>query len=162
MHPGFTSQTRSNINITVDQMATLDFSLSVGEVTQSVEVSGAAETINTTNGAIGQVISANANCRTAAERQESSDPGDAGSRREPMASKPAYSRARPSRRFPSEGGASVSGGRQGSTYYMLDGGNNMDNYGNLAMAFPNPDATQEFQVITNNFDAQYGFRPEPW
>src|SRR5581483_7017864 len=61
--------------------------------------------------------------------------------------------------FPAETGASVNGGRQGSTYYMLDGGNNMDNYANLANAFPNADATQEFQVITNNFDAQYGFSP---
>ena len=61
--------------------------------------------------------------------------------------------------FPSETGSSSNGGRQGSTYYMLDGGSNMDNYGNLALAFPNPDATQEFQVVSNNFDAQYGFSP---
>jgi hypothetical protein len=61
--------------------------------------------------------------------------------------------------FPTESGASVNGGRQGSTYYMLDGATNMDNYTNIAMPFPNPDATQEFQVVSNNFDAQYGFSP---
>ena len=32
----------------------------------------------------------------------------------------------------------------------------MNNYFNTADPFPNPDATQEFRVITNNFDAQYG------
>ena len=42
---------------------------------------------------------------------------------------------------------------------MLDGGTNMDNYHNNAIPFPNPDATGEFRVLTNNFDAQYGFSP---
>jgi hypothetical protein len=61
--------------------------------------------------------------------------------------------------FPTEAGASASGGRQGSTYYLLDGVPNMDNYLGLDAPFPNADATQEFRVITNNFDARYGFAP---
>jgi len=61
--------------------------------------------------------------------------------------------------MPDESGASAGGGRQGSTYYMLDGAPNMDTYMALAAPFPNPDATQEFRVITNNFDAHYGFAP---
>src|SRR4051812_1184007 len=40
-HPGFGTQTRSNILMAVEQSATIDFSLSVGEVNQSVEVSAA-------------------------------------------------------------------------------------------------------------------------
>ena len=43
--------------------------------------------------------------------------------------------------------------------YLLDGSYNMDNYHLLASPFPNPDATQEFTVITNNFDSRYGFSP---
>ena len=35
----------------------------------------------------------------------------------------------------------------------------MDTYMGLAAPFPNADATQEFRVITENFDAQYGFSP---
>jgi hypothetical protein len=35
----------------------------------------------------------------------------------------------------------------------------MDPYLLLAAPFPNADATQEFSVIGNNFDAQYGFSP---
>ncbi len=61
--------------------------------------------------------------------------------------------------FPTETGASANGGRQGSTYYMLDGVSNMDNYNLLTAPFPNADATEEFKVITNNFSAQYGFSP---
>jgi len=61
--------------------------------------------------------------------------------------------------FPNESGASAGGGRQGSAYYLLDGSPNMDTYLSLAAPFPNPDATQEFRVISNNFDARYGFAP---
>jgi hypothetical protein len=156
--PGFTTQTRSNLNITVDQLATVDFSLAVGEVSQSVEVSGTAETINTTNGAIGQVITQTPIVELPLNGRNPATlvmlaPGATDGLKSGVFTRQTFTT------FPTEGGASVSGGRQGSTYYMLDGGNNMDNYGNLAMAFPNPDATQEFQVITNNFDAQYGFSP---
>jgi hypothetical protein len=156
--PGFATQTRSNLTITVDQQATVDFSLTVGEVSQSVEVSGAAEAINTTNGAIGAVISQTPIVELPLNGRNPAAlvilaPGATDGLKSGVFTRQTFTT------FPSEGGASVSGGRQGSTYYMLDGGNNMDNYGNLAMAFPNPDATQEFQVITNNFDAQYGFSP---
>jgi hypothetical protein len=61
--------------------------------------------------------------------------------------------------FPTETGASANGGRQGSTEYLLDGVPNMDNYLGLTAPFPNADATQEFRVITNNFNALYGFAP---
>ena len=61
--------------------------------------------------------------------------------------------------FPTETGASASGGRQGSTFYMLDGVTNMDNYNLLTSTFPNADATQEFKVITSNYGAQFGFAP---
>jgi hypothetical protein len=35
----------------------------------------------------------------------------------------------------------------------------MDTNALLAAPFPNADATQEFRVISNNFDARYGFAP---
>jgi Carboxypeptidase regulatory-like domain len=61
--------------------------------------------------------------------------------------------------FPTETGASAGGGRQGSVEYLLDGVPNMDNYMGLTAPFPNADATQEFRVITNNFNTLYGFAP---
>ena len=59
--------------------------------------------------------------------------------------------------FPGENAASSNGGRQGSTYYMLDGVSNMDNYMGSNSPTPNPDAIQEFRLISNNFSALYGF-----
>ena len=39
---------------------------------------------------------------------------------------------------------------------MLDGGNNTDFLGNNIVVNPNPDAVEEFKILTNNYDAQYG------
>ncbi len=39
---------------------------------------------------------------------------------------------------------------------MLDGGNNVDEYTNVNLPFPMPDAMQEFSIETNNYNAQYG------
>ena len=55
-HPGFTTAIHSDITLTVDQLATVDFSLRVGDVNQSVEVAASAEALNTTNGELGQVL----------------------------------------------------------------------------------------------------------
>ncbi len=60
---------------------------------------------------------------------------------------------------PTESATSTNGGRMGSTYYLLDGAYNEDNYDLAAAPFPNPDATQEMSVIGNNFDPRYGFTP---
>jgi hypothetical protein len=59
--------------------------------------------------------------------------------------------------FPNESVTSSNGGRIGSTFYMLDGVSNMDNYLASNSPTPNSDATQEFRLISNNFSAVYGF-----
>ncbi len=51
---------------------------------------------------------------------------------------------------------STNGSRQNQINFQLDGGNNIDNYTNVNMPFPFPDALQEFSVQTNNYTSQYG------
>ncbi|MBK5292681.1 MAG: TonB-dependent receptor, partial [Acidobacteriia bacterium] len=51
---------------------------------------------------------------------------------------------------------SVNGGRGTATNYMLDGGDNNDPQQNVGAVLPNPDALEEFSVLTNNFSAEYG------
>jgi hypothetical protein len=157
-HPGFTTEVHSNVTLTVGQLATVDFSLKVGETNQSIEVGASAEQLNTTNGELGQVLNEKSIVELPLNGRNPATlvfltPGAVDGLKGQVFTRQTYTT------FPSESGASANGGRQGSTYYMLDGGSNMDNYGNLALAFPNPDATQEFQVVSNNFDAQYGFSP---
>src|SRR5437016_3621148 len=53
-HEGFKTETRTGIVLTADDKATVDFSLTLGESTQTVEVSAGAELMNTTTGSLGQ------------------------------------------------------------------------------------------------------------
>jgi hypothetical protein len=47
-------------------------------------------------------------------------------------------------------------GGTGSVAYYLDGGSNMTGLRNTGNATPNPDAIQEFRVITNGYGAEFG------
>ena len=58
--------------------------------------------------------------------------------------------------FPMVVAISANGTFVGQTNYMLDGGNNVDEYTNVNEPFPMPDALQEFSVETSNYNAQYG------
>jgi hypothetical protein len=58
-----------------------------------------------------------------------------------------------------DGGVSVNGQRDRNNNFLLDGADNNDTsvpggLGGISSA--NPDSTQEFRVITNNFDAEFG------
>src|SRR5215469_9145673 len=157
-HDGFETFSQSNIVLTADEVARVDATLRVGQVTQSVEVSANAQRLQTSTASLGQLVSRQAVVDFPLNGRNPASlvllpPGvidvlitGAGVNQGYVAN-------------PNDTGASASGGRQGSTYYMLDGANSMDAENLLASPFPNPDATQEFQVITNNFQAQYGFAP---
>src|ERR1700722_11595254 len=57
------------------------------------------------------------------------------------------------------GGFSVNGGRDRNNNFMLDGADNNDTSvpgGQGGVLNANPDSTQEFRVITDNFNAEYG------
>lgn len=54
------------------------------------------------------------------------------------------------------GVVSVNGGRGRSNNFSVNGGEANDLYVNLPAVQPSPDAIEEFRVLTNNFDAEYG------
>lgn len=58
--------------------------------------------------------------------------------------------------FPVAVTITANGTRVGETDYMLDGGNNIDEWTNVNAPFPFPDALQEFSVQTSNYSAEYG------
>jgi len=52
---------------------------------------------------------------------------------------------------------SMNGGRTEYNNWELDGGDNMDNGSNATLnVYPNPEAIAEFKVLTSNYGAQYG------
>jgi hypothetical protein len=58
--------------------------------------------------------------------------------------------------FPSAVTISTNGSRQNAVNFLLDGGNNVDQFTNVNMPFPFPDALQEFSVQTSNYSARFG------
>jgi hypothetical protein len=155
---GFKTEVQDNLILTVAQSATLNLSLTVGTQQQTVTVTSGAEVINTTSAAISTVVDQHAIEQLPLNGR---NPGSL------VLLAPGVSNVLNSSAgllqgtnvFNTETGASAGGGQQGSTYYLLDGVPNFDTYLLLALPFPNADATQEFRVITNNFEAQYGFSP---
>ncbi len=155
---GFKKEVRTGIVLTVGQTATLNIGLQLGDAKEVVNVSASAELINATSAEISQVVG---------ERAVKELPLNGRDPASLVLLSPGISNVlntgagvqQGETTFPSETGASAGGGRQGSTYYLLDGVPNLDTYLLLAAPFPNADATQEFRVISNNFDAHYGFAP---
>jgi hypothetical protein len=54
------------------------------------------------------------------------------------------------------GAVSVNGGRGRSNNFSVNGGDANDLFVNLPTVQPTPDSIQEFRVLTNTFDAEYG------
>ena len=128
-----------------------------GRVFINVEVQASATQIDTTSGAISQVIDQKTitelplNGRNPAALVALA-PGAVDASQTGGTALPGVGSG-----SPNETAAVVNGSRIGGVLYQLDGITHMNNYFQTASPFPNPDATQEFRVITNNFDAQYGY-----
>jgi Carboxypeptidase regulatory-like domain len=156
--PNFNTAASDSIVLTVGQTLVFNVQLKPGSAAQSVTVNGGDELINTSTAEIGQVMNEAAIKDLPLNGRDPSSlvflaPGVTNELESHAATLPTTNS------FPTESAASAGGGRQGGTWYLLDGVSNMDTFAMLAAPFPNADATQEFRVISNNFDARYGFAP---
>jgi hypothetical protein len=150
--PGFRKAEVSNVLVEVNQRGRVDLAMQVGEVREVVAVQGNVTTVDTFSSTVKEVVDSGRvrelplNGRQTLQLQ-SLLPGAvnvaSGSAASQIAINTALSFA-------------VNGTRANSSSYTLDGGLNMDAYNNLAAAFPNPDALQEFSMQTNSYSAVYG------
>ena len=155
---GFQKFQQSGIVLTVSQQASIDIALQVGSETETVNVEAGAALINTTNAEVSNTVGEHAIRELPLNGRDPSSlvllsPGTIN------VLNTGAGTLQGETTFPNESGASAGGGRQGSTLYLLDGVPNMDTYMALSAPSPNADATGEFRVISNNFDAHYGFSP---
>jgi hypothetical protein len=155
---GFETLVSGEVTLTVGEKSTFNFKLKVGESRQTITVNSAGELINTTSAEISSVVNENTVRELPLNGRDPStlvflSPGVTNVMNTSVGERQAGTS------IPTQTGASAGGGRQGSTYYLLDGVSNIDTYELLAAPFPNADATQEFRVISNNYDAHYGFAP---
>ena len=157
---GFSTQQKENLTLVAEQNAGVNFTLQPGQVSEKVTVEATAALLQTESAELSQTIDEHSINELPLNGRNPADlvflaPGTVNVLSVGFPS--GY--AQPTVTFPTESGASINGMREGGTFYLLDGAYNMDNYDLLAAPFPNPDATQEFTVISNNFDARYGFAP---
>jgi hypothetical protein len=54
--PGFAKENRSDVQLLVNESVTLDFKLSVARASQTIEVTGVAPELNTTNATLADVV----------------------------------------------------------------------------------------------------------
>src|SRR5262245_4802606 len=152
---GFKSQARSGITLTVGREAVVDFTLGVGEVSQTVEVTEEAPLIELTNANLGGLV----DDRTIREMPLNSRSWDTLAYTVPGVVK--YGTAGGG--FNSGSGEnkfSVSGARSYSNSFLLDGTDVNDSSnstpGGAAGTNLGVDAIKEFKIVATTFSAEYG------
>jgi hypothetical protein len=158
--PGFRTGT-STITITVGSQQTLNLAMTVGEVAQTVEVTGAAPIIETTNATLAgniqseQIVELPLNGRDWASL---------------ATLEPGVVQVRPHEQVTQPGGnlrglgnqMTIDGNRPTQNVYRLNGVivNDYSNAGpgNVLGASIGVDAIQEFSVLTANYSAEYGLQ----
>lgn len=148
---GFKPVREAGLELIVGQVARLDYTLQVGALTESVEVSARAVLLDSETSSLGQVIGG----RQVTEL--------------PLLGRNAYSLAGlvPGVRTSvgmndlpvdqiSTVSASINGGRATQNEFLLDGAPNTAAAQNQPVIFQNVDSVQEFKVETNTFSAEYG------
>jgi hypothetical protein len=150
---GFQTSTRSHVVVQVQQQVVANFSLQPGQVTQTVEVTGAPPPLQTQNASVGQVIGS----------REVNDLPLNGRNFTFLAQLSAgVNVGQPDGRgLDASGTFSANGTRPAQNNYLLDG---MDNNADLVdflngtsyVVLPPVDAIQEFKVQTSDYSAEFG------
>ena len=144
-HPGFRTVISQEQKLLINQALRLDFKMEVGAESQTVEVGAEAAPVETVNPTLGQSITGRALTNMPLNGRDMLDlallqPGVTESNDD-------------------NGGAgkySIAGGRTDSVTFLLDGGNNNDLLDNSNLLDPNPDAIEEFRLLTSDYTAEYG------
>jgi len=158
--PGFSTEVRSGITLTVGARQVLNLTLAVGQVTETVQVTGEAPVVELASSTIGDVLSSTTVVELPLNGRSWTDLATLQPGVNAMTTQMSYTSAvdRGLRGFGAE--MTISGARPQQNNYRLDG-ISMNDYanggpgsvlgGNLGV-----DAIQEFSVLTTNYSAEYG------
>jgi hypothetical protein len=148
---GFKKYVRSGIVLEVNRNARIDPALEAGAVTETVSITSDAPLVETSNATLGQTTTnaeivnlplVNRDVYTLLELTAGVD----STLNNNIFGAPAQ--------VTTVNGSPNNGG--GTVNYYLDGGSNTNGLRNTGNSLPNPDAVQEFRVITNSYSAEYG------
>ena len=156
---GFGPVVFRGFELQVSQQARLDFTMEVGAVTQTIEVSGAAPPLQTENASVGQVINSTAvsslplNGRNFVQLAILA-PGVSGLDYAQTAT--INSGTRPDELRPGGTALQANGASNYSNQVLLDGIDDTEMVSHTFVVRPPVEGVQEFKVLTNNAGAEYG------
>ena len=149
---GFKTSVGKGITVELNQVVTFNSTLQIGETKEVVEVSSEAPLVDTTSTQLGAVMD---------NRQVANLPLNSRDTYQLLQLQPGVMSTVGSSNdivfgSDSPGAVSVNGGRGRSNNFSVNGGDANDLFANLPTVQPSPDSIQEFRVLTNTFDAEYG------
>src|SRR5215467_6184196 len=149
---GFQTAVRPRFNLLLNQTARLDFAMTLGQVTQNLEVTAATPLLQTDTTQVGSVMEASSIANLPLQTRNYNQltllvPGAVTiSPASFNTGQKTFNSARPN----------INGNREQANYYILDGLDNNEFVDNAVAFVPNVDAIDEFNVITNNPSAEFG------
>ena len=160
---GFKPLKRLGLTISTDSRLQVDATLELGEQTETVTVSAQAVHVDTVSTQIGDVVSAETMTTLSLNGRSYTDllaiqPGVI-----PMTTvlpdavimAGVTGAIAPSGQL-NPGNLSISGQRESSNGFLVNGSDVQERMSGGTLIVPNLDAIEEFRVLTNNYDAQYG------
>jgi hypothetical protein len=149
---GFKKNVRHGIILDVNQVITLNIVLQLGEAKEIVDVTSEAPLVDTTSTQLGAVV----NNRSVNELPLNQRDTYQFLQLQPGVQSQLGSSGSTFYGSDAAGSVSVNGGRGRANNFSVNGGDANDQFVNLPTVQPSPDAIDEFRVITNTFDAEYG------
>lgn len=147
---GFKKSIRRPITVQINQVVTVNVAMALGSAGEQVEVTSEAPLVDTVSTQLGAVVN---------ERSVVQLPLNQRDTYQFLQLQPGVQSQQGADLFYGSdraGVVSVNGGRGRSNNFSVNGGDANDQFVNLPAVQPSPDSIQEFRVITNTFDAEYG------
>ena len=149
---GFKKNVQKDVIVDVNQVVTLNSTLQIGGAQETVEVTSEAPQVDTTSTQLGAVI----NDRSVNELPLNTRDTYQFLQLQPGVQSQLGSSGSLFAGSDDPGSVSVNGGRTRANNFSVNGGDANDQFVNTPTIQPTPDAVEEFRVITNTFDAEYG------
>jgi hypothetical protein len=149
---GFKKNVQKGVTVDLNQIVTLNSTLQIGGSQETVEVTSEAPQVDTTSTQLGAVI----NDRSVNELPLNTRDTYQFLQLQPGVQAQLGSSGTLFAGTSDAGSVSVYGGRTRANNFSVNGGDANDQFVNTPTIQPTPDAVEEFRVITNTFDAEYG------
>ncbi|MFZ3265673.1 MAG: carboxypeptidase regulatory-like domain-containing protein [Terriglobales bacterium] len=149
---GFKTNVRKGITVELNQVITFNSTLQIGQTKEVVEVTSEAPLVDTTSTQLGAIV----NNKSVNELPLNTRDTYQFLQLQPGVQSQLGSSGSTFYGSDDPGSVSVNGGRGRANNFSVNGGDANDTFVNGAAVQPTPDAIDEFRVITNTFDAEYG------